>query len=119
MNKVILTGNIGKIEGQYTPTGKYVCKGTLAVSVGWGDRKSTNWYNFAAWGSQGERMNEWFSVGTHILIDGTLELREWTDKDGNKHISPDVIVNYFELAGKRKEKEQEEETPYDEGISEE
>lgn len=109
MNKIILTGNIGKIEGQYTPKGKFVCKASLAVSVGWGDNKQTNWYNLTVWGDQGERFNEWASKGTRVLVEGTLELREWEDKDGGKHLSPDVNVQYFETLSKRKKEEESDE----------
>ncbi len=113
MNKIFLTGTIGKEpEAQYTASGKYVCKNSLAVSVGWGDKKTTNWYNLIVWGDQGERFKSWISKGSRVLIEGALELQEWKDKEGATHVSPNVTVSYFEVLNKKENKENKE-TPDD------
>ena len=105
-SRLFLVGNVGKIESEYTPTAKFICKGTFAVNIGFGDKKETNWYNFIVWDKQGELFNELVGVGTHLLIEGELLLREWTDKDGGKHISHDVTVRDFNVLGRGKKKEQ-------------
>lgn len=102
-------GRIGKIEAEYTPQGKFICKFSLAVDVGWGDKKSTNWYNCVAWEKTGERINQWCEKGTKLAIEGHLELREWTDKNEVKHLSPDITVSGFEVVAKGKKKEEAEE----------
>ena len=118
-NAVIrLFGNIGKIESQYTPTGKLVTKASLAVNHGWGDNKTTNWYNLTAWGGDddrkgnAERMRELCEKGTGLFVEGKLLLREWTDRDGAKHLSPDVTVSEFRVMARGK-KPEDSASPYD------
>ncbi len=117
---VRLFGNIGKIESQYTPQGKLVTKSSLAVNHGYGDNKTTDWYNLTAWGNNdpdkkgnADWMQELCQKGTQVYVEGKLQLREWKDKDGVKHLSPDVTVNEFRVIsrGKGKDSEQEEEQP--------
>ena len=113
MNKVIFTGRIGKDpEVKYTPKGTMVCNTSLAVDV-WTGEKETNWYNLAIFGESFiERFKKFVKKGAYIVIEGDLVLRKWIDKDGVKHVSPDVTVRDFDLA-EWKTNEQEG-TPYDE-----
>lgn len=114
--KVQLFGNIGKLEAQYTPQGKYVLKGSLAVNHGKrGADQVTNWYNFTAWEQTGEWMNKSCEVGTQVYIDGSLLLREWNDRDGLKHLSPDVTVSDWRVISRGKKKDSDSEIPEAEG----
>src|SRR5512146_2503320 len=102
MNEAVLHvfGNIGKMEASYTPKGKFVLKGSIAVNFGKGDKKITNWYNFVAWEKRGELMNDMCQVGSFVFVEGNLTLREWSDKEGVKHVSPDLTVSDFRILGK-------------------
>lgn len=108
MNDAVLRlfGNVGKIEASYTPQGKFVLNGSIAVNFGKGDKKITNWYNFVAWERKGELMNDLCQVGSFVFVEGNLTLREWSDKEGVKHVSPDLTVSDFRILGKGKSKEE-------------
>ena len=116
---VRLFGNIGKIESQYTPQGKLVTKSSLAVNHGYGEKQVVNWYNLTAWGNDNDRkgnadwMMETCEKGTQIMVEGTLLLREWVDKEGLKRLSPDVTVSEFRVLarGKKKGEEADEDEP--------
>lgn len=107
--KVQLFGNVGKAEAQYTPQGQFIFKGSIATSHGKRGEETTNWYNFTAWETLGEWMNKSVEKGTYLYIEGSLVLREWTDKEGVVHISPDVTVTDYRVLGRGKKKEESEE----------
>lgn len=111
-----LTGRIGKDpEGQYTPNGFFIGKASLAVNVYDGSKKETvtNWFNLVVLGDNGERFCKWVSKGDKMAITGNLLLREWEDKNGGTHLSPDVTVTSWEVtfSKKKKQEESEEEIP--------
>lgn len=112
MNDAVLHlfGNIEKMEASYTPKGQFILKGSIAVNFGKGDKKTTNWYNFVAWEKRGELMNDLCQVGSFVFVEGNLVLREWTDKEGSKHVSPDLTVSDFRILGKGKSKDTSEES---------
>lgn len=62
-----------------------------------GAEKKTDFINCVAWRNTGEFVSKYFSKGSMIVVDGRLEMREWTDKDGNKRISAEINVDnaYF------------------------
>ena len=61
-----------------------------------GERKA-DFIDCVAWRQTGEFISKYFSKGRMIIVDGRLEMRDWTDKDGNKRTSAEVVVNnaYF------------------------
>jgi single-strand DNA-binding protein len=107
--KLQIFGNIGKIEASYTPNGKFVLKGSVAVNHGRDSKKITNWFNFIAWEQKGEIMNQMCEVGTFVYIEGAFVIREWTDKDGGKRRSDDITVSDFRVLGRGKKKEEQSE----------
>ena len=65
MNKVIITGNLGKEPStKYTQSGKAVCTFSVGVSSGWGDNKRTDWINVVAWDKRAETCGcqRWFKT---------------------------------------------------------
>ena len=105
-SRVFLIGNVGKLEGQYTPKeAKYLCKGSLAVDIGFGNDKETNWYNFVVWEGFGETFFKLVDVGTRLLIEGDQLIRKWEDKDGKEHTVIDVTVRDFTVIARGKKKE--------------
>ena len=66
------------------------------VSKDGGERK-TDFINCFAWRSTGEFIAKYFTKGRMIVVDGRLEMRDWTDKDGNKRTSAEINVDnaYF------------------------
>lgn len=118
MNKVILKGNIGKLSAEYTPKGQLVAKGTLAVQVGYGNNKETDWYDLVVWGNKdgetglGVNFNNLCKVGTQVLIVGNQRIKKW-ETERSKGTSVEVTVQEFEVLRNGKDKEDEVETPFD------
>lgn len=105
MNKeILLTGNVGKIETQYTDTGKLLCKFSLAVTVGRGDNKNTEWYDCVAWEKTAEIISEYAGKGSKLQVRGDFELQLWKAKDGGEPRGKiAVVVRDFQFLSAKKE----------------
>ena len=102
MNKITATGRIvADAELRATPAGDSVCQFRLASDVGYRDRKSTNWFNCQIWGRRAEGIVEHIRKGTPVTIFGTLTMREWTNKEGLKQLSPEIRIDEITLHGNR------------------
>lgn len=55
-----------------------------------GGEKKTDFINCVAWRATGEFVSKYFRKGSMIVVSGRLEMRDWTDKEGNKRISAEV-----------------------------
>lgn len=95
--KVFLNGNVGKVESSYTPKGEMLTKFSLAVNIGYGENKRTNWYNCVVWGKSGEMAQKLLKVGTRMFLEGKQEIKEWEDKNGNKRQSVEITVTDFNV----------------------
>lgn len=99
MNKVILSGRLGNdIKQNYFANGSSVA--TFSVASGrnvkqqdgtW--KNETEWFRCVAWKELADRAAQRLQKGSHVLIEGRLQTREWQDNDGNKHRTTEVIVN--------------------------
>jgi single-strand DNA-binding protein len=117
LNKeVTLTGNVGKLAedaAQYTDTGKFIFKFPLAVAVGWGESKKTEWYDVVAWEKTGEIMNQYLTTGSKVQVRGDFKLEFWKSRDGEAKGKLVVTVREFQfLSAKKPEKVGEEEFPF-------
>ncbi len=61
------------------------------VSKEGGERKA-DFIDCVAWRQTGEFVSKYFAKGRMIVVDGRLEMRDWTDKDGNKRTSAEIVV---------------------------
>lgn len=101
MNKISATGRIvADAEVRFTPGGDAIANFRLASDVGFGDKKSTNWFACTIFGKRGEALAPHLTKGLPVTVFGTLALREW-EKDGTKHLSPDIRVDEIELQGSK------------------
>lgn len=104
MNKISATGRVvADAEVRYTPGGDAIASFRVASDVGYGERKSTNWFSCQIWGKRGEAIAQHLTKGQQVTVFGTLTLREWTNKDGVKAVSPDIRVDEIELQGGKRE----------------
>lgn len=102
MNKISATGRVvSDAEVRFTPNGDAICSFRLASDVGYGDRKTTNWFNCSIWGKRGEGIAPHLTKGSPITVFGTLTMREWTNKEGIKQLSPDIRIDEITLHGSR------------------
>jgi single-strand DNA-binding protein len=117
INKVIIKGNISnEVELKQTQSGTSVCSFNVAVnrfSKDSGEAK-VDFLTVVAWQQKAEFVAKYFGKGKPIIVVGRLENREWTDKQGNKRISTEIIAEEIDFVG-GKETETEKQaakTPY-------
>ena len=108
INKAILVGNLGRDpEIRYTASGMAVANFTVATTEKWKDKSSgemqerTEWHRVVAWGRLGEICGEYLSKGRQVYIEGRIQTREWTDKDGNKRYTTEIVASDMKMLGTR------------------
>jgi len=90
VNKVILIGNLGADpEVRYTQGGQAVTELRMATSNQWTDKdgqrqERTEWHAVSAWGKTAELCGQYLAKGRKVYVEGRLESREYTDKEGVK-----------------------------------
>ena len=101
-NKVILIGNItADPELKQTQSGTSVCSFNIAINrySKEPDAKKVDFFTVVAWQAKAEFVSKYFKKGSGIVIVGRLENRDWTDKQGNKRISTEIIAEEISFAG--------------------
>ena len=88
VNKVILIGNLGADpEVRYTNGGTAVCSLRMATTETWTDKdgakqERTEWHQISVWGKQAEHCGQYLAKGRQVYVEGRLQSREYTDKEG-------------------------------------
>ena len=106
VNKVILLGNLGRDpEVRFTQGGTPVANFTMATTDRWSDpsgekKEKTEWHRIVVWGKQAEIAGEYLRKGRPVFIEGSLQTREWTDRDGNKRYTTEVRAQRLQLLGR-------------------
>lgn len=101
LNHITIMGRLTRDpELRRTGSGIAVVSFTVAVDrdfSGKDTEKKTDFIDCVAWRQTGEFVSKHFTKGRMIIVDGRLEMRDWTDKDGNKRRSAEINVNnaYF------------------------
>lgn len=109
LNQIVLQGRMARDpELRMTQTQKSVVNFTLAVDRDYaasGERKETDWIDCVAFGNTADFVHKYFLKGNMATVTGRLQLRDWTDREGIKRRSSEVIVDriYF---GESKKKEE-------------
>jgi single-strand DNA-binding protein len=99
VNKVILVGHLGKDpEVRYTPNGQAVANFTVATNDSWTDKAGqkqdrTEWHRIVVWAKLAELCGEYLSKGRQVYLEGRLQTREWTNKEGAKQYTTEVVAN--------------------------
>ena len=108
MNQIVLMGRLTRApELRQTNSNVAVTSFTLAVdrgyAVGDGERK-TDFIDCVAWRGTGEFVSKYFRKGSMAVVAGRLQIRGWTDKDGNKRRTAEIVADnvYF---GEKKQAE--------------
>ena len=108
INRVVVAGNLTRDpELRSTGSGTSVCSLRIAVN---GRRKNgdtweddPNYFDVTVFGQQGENCSRYLSKGRGVAVDGRLNWREWTDKDGNKRQTVDIIAETVQFLGGRED----------------
>ena len=102
LNKVILMGRLTRdVELRRTGSGIAVANFAIAVDRDFGKsesgEKETDFFDCVAWRQTGEFVSKYFTKGRMIVVEGKLQARSWTDKDGNKRKTVEVVADncYF------------------------
>jgi len=109
VNKAILVGRLGRDpETRYTSAGQAVCNFTLATDETYRDRngerqKRTEWHRIVVWGKQAENCGQYLKKGRSVYIEGRIQTREWTNKEGQKQYTTEVVANQVLFLGGRGE----------------
>jgi single-strand DNA-binding protein len=108
INRVIITGNLTRDpELRSLPSGNSVCSLRVACN---GRRKNQetqqweevpNYFDVTVWGAQGENCSKFLRRGRGVAVDGRLQWREWTDKEGQKRQSVDIVAETVQFLGGR------------------
>ena len=105
LNRVIIMGRCtSDPELRRTGNGTAVTSFTLAVDRDFSkEEKKADFINCVAWRQTGEFISKYFAKGRMMVVDGRLEMRDWTDKDGNKRTSAEVVVDSAYFGDSKKE----------------
>ena len=108
INRVIITGNLTKDPDHRTLSSnsnsvcslRVACNGRRRNSEGvWED--APNFFDVTVWGAQADNCAKFLHKGRGVAIDGRLQWREWTDQQGNKRQSVDIIAENVQFLGGR------------------
>ena len=102
VNKVILIGNLGRDPEGKDVGGQRMVRMSIATSERWtskdtGEKKeSTTWHNVVIWNEKlAEIAERYLRKGSKVYVEGALQTRKWTDKDGVERYSTEVVLQKF------------------------
>ncbi len=94
MNIAILIGRLTQTpELKSTPNGISVTSVSIAVDRGYGENKQTDFINIVAWRQTAEFVCKYFTKGSRIAIEGSIQTRRYQDRDGNNRTVFEVVAN--------------------------
>lgn len=108
VNKVILIGNLGQDpELRSTPSGQTVCKLSIATTerrkVGDEWKDHTEWHKVVVWGTTADNVGKFCRKGKQIYVEGRLQTRKWTDREGHDRYTTEVIADVVRFLGSKDE----------------
>lgn len=108
LNHITAMGRLTRTpELRRTQTGTAVVSFTLAVQrdFGSGGERETDFLDCVAWGGTGEFVNRYFDKGQAAVVSGRLQIRRWTDKDGERRYTPEITAERVYFAGRNAERD--------------
>ena len=110
LNRIILMGRLVRDpELRHTQSGTAVASFTLAVDRDFRNKqngeKDTDFIDIVAWRQTGEFVSKYFAKGRMAVVEGRLQIRDWTDRDGNKRRSAEVIADNVYFGDSRRDNE--------------
>lgn len=107
LNKCFLQGRLTKDpDVRRTPGGTSVTSFTLAVDRDFsssGGEKATDFIDCVAWKGTADFVGKYFAKGRMAIVSGRLQIRDWTDKGGNKRRSAEVVADNVYFGDSKKE----------------
>ena len=105
LNKVILIGNLGRDpEVRYMPNGEAVCNFSIATSETWKDQhgqkqERTEWHNITLYRRMAEVAGQYLKKGSLVYIEGRIQSRKYTGKDGIERTAYEIIGSEMKMLG--------------------
>ena len=98
LNQIVLMGRLTRDpELRYTQSQTPVASFRIAVDRDYSSRdggeKQTDFIDIVAWRQQAEFVTKYFTKGSMVIVTGRLQMRDWTDRDGNKRTSAEVVAD--------------------------
>ncbi len=110
LNKIMIIGNVGRDpELRMTPNGKPVAEFSVAVNRVYtsGDerKEETDWFRVVCWQRLAETAQQIVTKGRLVFVEGRLQVRPWTDREGKERTSLDIVANNFQVLDSRRDRE--------------
>jgi single-strand DNA-binding protein len=105
VNKAILVGNLGRdAEMRFTAGGTPVATVSIATTERFTDRdgqkrEDTQWHRIVIWGKTAESLHEYLTKGKQIYVEGRIQTRDWTDKEGKQQRTTEIRADRIVLLG--------------------
>src|SRR3981189_2073846 len=121
VNKVILVGRLGRDpETRYTGGGHAAANFSVATDETYKDKngerqKRTEWHKIVVWGKQAEIAQQYLKKGSLVFIDGQIQSRKWTNKEGAEQIAFEIKANNFGMLGDKPPGESRQAAPPEQG----
>jgi single-strand DNA-binding protein len=108
VNKVIIVGNLGRDpETRYMPNGDAVTNVAIATTESWKDKNSgekkelTEWHRVTFYRKLAEIAGQYLKKGSQVYVEGRLQTRKWTDKEGVERYTTEIIADTMQMLGGR------------------
>lgn len=111
LNHIVIMGRLTRDpELRRTGSGLAVASFSVAVDRDWPNKetgeKDTDFINCVAWRQTGEFVSKYFTKGSMIVVSGRLQIRPWTDKDGNKRTTAEIVADSVYFGESKKDKDE-------------
>lgn len=108
LNKIIIQARLCKdVELRRLPSGKAVASVSVACDRDFANKETnereTDFIDIVAFGGTGEFMEKYFHKGSMAVVSGRLQIRNWTDKDGNNRRTAEVVADSVYFGDSKKE----------------
>ena len=107
LNHIVIMGRLtADPELRRTGSGVAVASFTVAVDRDYnpqGQEKETDFIPCVAWRNTGEFVSKYFTKGRMIVVDGRLQIRRWTDKEGNKRSTAEIVADHCYFGDSKRE----------------
>ena len=108
LNHIVIMGRLARDpELRHTQNGTPVATFRLAVDRDFKDKntgeRATDWIDVVAWRYTGEFVSRNFTKGSLAVVEGRLQIRDWTDKDGNRRTTAEVVADNVYFGSSRRD----------------
>lgn len=102
MNSIVIKGRLTKDpELRSTQNGTAVCTVNVAVDRPYSKDKETDFFTVVFWRQTAEFVSKYFTKGQEILVQGEMQSRKYTDKEGNNRIAWEIKADHVEFCGSK------------------